>query len=89
MIPDLDILRAAQLLVKRHGADARIVAAQRADELFNEGHLGAALRHPPAQPLAVAEMIRLVRALAGAAALAAPSAELPRGQPSAGRRRLR
>jgi hypothetical protein len=34
-----DILRAARLLVKRHGADAPIVAAQRADELFEQGDL--------------------------------------------------
>ena len=39
MIPDLDILRAAQLLVKRHGADAPVVAAQRADELLAAGDL--------------------------------------------------
>jgi hypothetical protein len=39
MISDPDISRAAQLIVKRRGADARIVAAQRADELFNEGDL--------------------------------------------------
>jgi hypothetical protein len=39
VISDPDIWRAAQLLVKRHGADARIVAAQRADELFEEGDL--------------------------------------------------
>jgi hypothetical protein len=44
MISDPDIWRAAQLIVKRHGADAAIVAAQRADELFNEGDLdGAAI----------------------------------------------
>ncbi len=36
---DLDILRAAQLLVKRHGADAPVVAAQRADELLDSGDL--------------------------------------------------
>ena len=41
----LDIFRAAQLLMKRHGAsrasgaDAPIVAAQRADELFDQGDL--------------------------------------------------
>jgi hypothetical protein len=34
MISDPDIWRAAQLIVKRHGADAPIVAAQRADELL-------------------------------------------------------
>ena len=39
MTSDPDIWRAAQLIVKRHGADALIVAAQRADELFEEGDL--------------------------------------------------
>jgi len=34
MIADIDIWRAANILVKRHGADARIGAAQRADELL-------------------------------------------------------
>jgi hypothetical protein len=34
-----DILRAAQHLIKRHGADAPIVAAQRAVELLNENDL--------------------------------------------------
>ena len=42
MISDPDIWRAAQLIVKRHSADALIVAAQRADELFNEGDLDGA-----------------------------------------------
>jgi hypothetical protein len=37
VIPDLDILRAAQLLVKRYSADAPVVAAQRADELLDRG----------------------------------------------------
>ena len=32
MIPDLDIYRSANLLVKRHGQDARIEAAMRAVE---------------------------------------------------------
>jgi hypothetical protein len=34
MISDLDIWRAANLLVKQHGADAEIVAARRAGELM-------------------------------------------------------
>jgi len=34
MIADNDIWRAANLLVKRHGADARIAAAQGGDELL-------------------------------------------------------
>jgi len=34
MTTDLDIWRAANLLIKRHGDDAAIVAAQRADELL-------------------------------------------------------
>ncbi len=32
MIPDLDIYRSANLLVKRHGQDAPIEAAMRADD---------------------------------------------------------
>ena len=39
VISDLDIWRAAQLLIKRYGADAPVQAAQRADELLNEGNL--------------------------------------------------
>jgi hypothetical protein len=34
MIPDLDIYRTAQLLVKQHGADAPIHAAMRADAML-------------------------------------------------------
>jgi hypothetical protein len=37
MIDDLDILRAANILIKRHGADATLVAAHRADELLKAG----------------------------------------------------
>ena len=37
MIPDLDVWRAAQLMVKRHGEDAAIRAGMRADELLAEG----------------------------------------------------
>jgi hypothetical protein len=44
MIDDLDVWRAAGLMVKRHKADASVMAAQRADELFNEGdYEGAAV----------------------------------------------
>ena len=39
MIPDLDIYRSAQVLVKRHGQDAPIEAAMRADELLEAGDL--------------------------------------------------
>jgi hypothetical protein len=39
MTEEIDIWRAADLLVKRHGADAAIVAAQRADELLAQGDL--------------------------------------------------
>jgi hypothetical protein len=39
MTEEIDIWRAADLLVKRHGADAAIVAAQRADELLDRGDL--------------------------------------------------
>ena len=39
MIPDLDIYRSAQVLVKQHGQDASIHAAMRADELLDKGDL--------------------------------------------------
>ncbi len=39
MIPDIDILRSAQLLVKRHGADAPIHAAMRADAMLDKRDL--------------------------------------------------
>ena len=39
MIPDLDIYRSAQVLVKRHGPAAPIHAAMRADELLETGDL--------------------------------------------------
>ncbi len=39
MIPDIDIFRSAQLLVKRHGADAPIHAAMRADAMLEKGDL--------------------------------------------------
>ncbi len=42
MIPDLDIYRSAQVLVKRYGADAPIHAAMRADELLEAGDLDGA-----------------------------------------------
>jgi len=44
MIDDLDIFDAADVLTKRHGADAAIDAARRADELLAAGDLeGCAL----------------------------------------------
>jgi hypothetical protein len=44
MIPNLDIYRAAKLLVDRHGEDAPIRAAERADELLAAGDIdGAAI----------------------------------------------
>ncbi len=39
MIPDLDIYRSAQMLVKRHGEDAPIEAAMRADAMLEKGDL--------------------------------------------------
>ncbi len=39
MTSDLDIYRAANILVKQHGADAPIRAAMRADELLEAGDL--------------------------------------------------
>ncbi len=39
MIPDIDIYRVANLLVKRHGRDASIEAAMRADAMLDKGDL--------------------------------------------------
>ncbi len=39
MIPDLDIYRTASVLVKRHGRDAPIHAAMRADAMLEKGDL--------------------------------------------------
>ncbi len=39
MIPDLDIYRSANLLVKQHGDDAPIEAAMRADAMLEKGDL--------------------------------------------------
>ena len=39
MIPDLDIYRSANLIVKRHGEDAPIEAAMRADAMLEAGDL--------------------------------------------------
>jgi hypothetical protein len=39
VISDLDIYRAANLLIKRHGADAELVAAQRADLMLDRGDI--------------------------------------------------
>jgi hypothetical protein len=37
MISDLDLWRAANLMIERHGGDATLVAAQRADEMLAQG----------------------------------------------------
>ena len=37
MIPDRDIWRAANLLIREHRADAEVVAARRADEMSERG----------------------------------------------------
>ena len=39
MIPDLDIYRSANVLVKHHGEDAPIEAAMRADAMLDKGDL--------------------------------------------------
>ncbi len=39
MIPDLDIWRSAQVLVKQHGQDAPIQVAMRADAMLDKGDL--------------------------------------------------
>jgi hypothetical protein len=42
VIPEIDIWRAANLMLKRYGADAEIESARRADELAAEGDLDGA-----------------------------------------------
>ena len=37
MVPDIDIWRAANLLIREHADDAEIVAARRADEMLERG----------------------------------------------------
>jgi hypothetical protein len=37
MVPDRDIWRAANLLIREHGADAEVIAAGRADEMLERG----------------------------------------------------
>jgi hypothetical protein len=39
MISDIDIWRAANLLIRQHGADAELAAAQRADLMLERGDL--------------------------------------------------
>jgi hypothetical protein len=39
MIDDLDILRATNILIQRHGTDAAIEAASRADEMLEAGDM--------------------------------------------------
>ncbi len=39
MIPDLDIYRSANVLVKQHGKDAPVHAAMRADAMLEKGDL--------------------------------------------------
>ena len=39
MTSDLDIYRTANLLIERHGRDAQIEAAMRADELLDKGDM--------------------------------------------------
>ena len=41
MISDIDIYRSARLLVKRHGEDAPVHAAMRADTMLERGDLDA------------------------------------------------
>ena len=44
MTPDIDIWRAATLIIRQYGENAEIVAAQRADELWEHGdHEGRAV----------------------------------------------
>jgi hypothetical protein len=37
MIEDIDVWRAANLLIKQHGADAELTAAKRVDDMIADG----------------------------------------------------
>jgi hypothetical protein len=39
MIPDIDIWRSANLLIKHYGADAPVQAAMRADAMLDKGNM--------------------------------------------------
>jgi len=43
MIPDIDIHRAALLMIRRYGDDAALQAAMRGDELLDKGDLDGML----------------------------------------------
>jgi hypothetical protein len=43
LVPDLDIWRAANLLIRKHGADAELEAAKRADLMLDRGDVDARL----------------------------------------------
>ena len=57
LIPDLDIYRAAKLLINQHGQDAPIRAAERADDLFEAGD-PTALRSGVRSQAAIEELQR-------------------------------
>ena len=42
MIPEIEIWRVAQLMLKRHGEDAGLESAKRADELAEDGDYNGA-----------------------------------------------
>lgn len=42
MIPSIDIYRAANVLIRKHGGEAKLQAAMRADELLDRGDLDGA-----------------------------------------------
>jgi hypothetical protein len=63
LVPEIDVWRAANLLIRRHGANAELEAAKRADLMLDRGdderrHLWARIRRAieedlPAEPLTV------------------------------------
>ena len=80
MIPDIDTWRAAQLLVKRYGADAGLQAGMRADELLAEGDVeGGAIWRAIIRAIAV--KTRLEGTARGASRLGAFAPVRSRGTP--------
>ncbi len=66
MIADLDIYCSAQMLVKRHGEDAPIEAAMRADAMLGKGDLdGCAVRKRILRAVEELRCARLANAATG------------------------
>jgi len=62
VIPDIDIWRCANVMIKRYGKDAAVEAAQRADTMLDKGNMDGC-RVMKRFVKAIAEMERTERAV--------------------------